>query len=403
MPKDVWLWNGFLMGFIWFCFFILYLYLFRWNPEGHNICRANDFDPWTTTFIRVVLGASLGTWFSQCFRMLFSWVENRGSRARVPSHASILLMISTIQALCIFMHCSGIFESPICTNIYGTRMPFFLYWEWCSTVPTILFLVVSPDPGGKRFEYAEKFLQLLGGVSLISLFAMSMNIPSNIANHALFLFANVAMCVAMIWLVVIAIKLSPEASDRFNLEFRRNGGDSNLVAREYTESVRTCNFRLSLAWLLFVLFSVFPVLHYLCMINLMSGDTHIVIVYLFSYLAKSCTAQAIFDFHTEVVDPNRFIVLEERANADVKRNAFIRYIFHEVRVPFNSISLGLQLLDGRIPQVDVLNMMKDAANCMSETLNDALTLQKIEDGFLALELKEFSVYEMVTHVISNFR
>jgi signal transduction histidine kinase len=136
---------------------------------------------------------------------------------------------------------------------------------------------------------------------------------------------------------------------------------------------------------------------------MVTGDVHIVVEYCLSFFTKALVASVLMDFHIEVVDPHRFLLLEERRQADAKRNSFIRYVFHEVRVPFNSISMGLQLLDGQIPQVEILEMMKDAANYMSETLNDVLTLQKIEEGGMTLELKEVPVFDMVAHVVSLFK
>jgi signal transduction histidine kinase len=48
-------------------------------------------------------------------------------------------------------------------------------------------------------------------------------------------------------------------------------------------------------------------------------------------------------------------------------------------------------------------MMKDATNFMAETLNDVLSLQKVEEGKLELEYKLFSPNTLAMDVINNFR
>lgn len=80
------------------------------------------------------------------------------------------------------------------------------------------------------------------------------------------------------------------------------------------------------------------------------------------------------------------------------RTTLLRYVFHEVRVPLNSISLGLHVVKNlhlqrglnEVSESDepseVIFMMQEAVTFMSQTLNDILSLQRIEDGRLQLTL-----------------
>jgi signal transduction histidine kinase len=72
---------------------------------------------------------------------------------------------------------------------------------------------------------------------------------------------------------------------------------------------------------------------------------------------------------------------------DAKRH-FIRYIFHEIRVPFNAVTLGIEQLATLVPHVihmhnmrsfaEVCSLLSEQAEIVRRILNDVLSLQKIE-------------------------
>jgi len=84
----------------------------------------------------------------------------------------------------------------------------------------------------------------------------------------------------------------------------------------------------------------------------------------------------------------------------------LRYVFHEVRVPLNSISMGLHLLQEELnldpvtnaSSLETLEMMKEASQFMSDTLNDVLSIQKIEEGKLEIVPKPFHLVDIVKTV-----
>lgn len=107
--------------------------------------------------------------------------------------------------------------------------------------------------------------------------------------------------------------------------------------------------------------------------------------------------------------------LKERANE--AQRCFLRYVFHEVRVPLNTISLGLHTMKMDTQTVnhnetitattendsqDVLCCMEEACSSMSETLDDVLSYQKIEEGRLELSFNPFDARALVSHVVMSF-
>ena len=65
---------------------------------------------------------------------------------------------------------------------------------------------------------------------------------------------------------------------------------------------------------------------------------------------------------------------------------FLKYIFHELRSPLNSLTIGIEILENsdglNSGDLESLGLMKDASSFMSDTLNNVLSIQKIEEGSL---------------------
>lgn len=96
--------------------------------------------------------------------------------------------------------------------------------------------------------------------------------------------------------------------------------------------------------------------------------------------------------------------IESRSNAS--RRAFLRYVFHEVRVPLNSISLGAQYFlefkaDLNDTERETFAMIHEASRHISETLNDILVLQKLEEGAFTLVYKPFSLSALIDSVANS--
>jgi signal transduction histidine kinase len=98
------------------------------------------------------------------------------------------------------------------------------------------------------------------------------------------------------------------------------------------------------------------------------------------------------------------------ADASEKKKHFIRYIFHEVRVPFNAVVLGIDELKELIPSNlaagpigQVISMLAEQTDVVKRILNDVLSLQKIEDGGFKLEYTPFAFDRMILSTFQSFR
>ena len=92
-----------------------------------------------------------------------------------------------------------------------------------------------------------------------------------------------------------------------------------------------------LSWLLVVAFPVFPVLYLLNYFGVLSTDGLLVGYMVGGFLAKFAYVS------TLSMESNMLQVAAERRLTESRRQ-FLRYIFHEVRVPLNTLTMGISVL-----------------------------------------------------------
>lgn len=133
------------------------------------------------------------------------------------------------------------------------------------------------------------------------------------------------------------------------------------------------------------------------------ATTHIVPLLIDTIANLSVTASAIIVSLKVMVFAQSAVIAECEHN-EAKRN-YLRYVFHDVRVPLNSISMGLNLLEGvdglSHTDLDIVKMMYEACEFMGATLNDVLSMEKIEAGALTLDYTSFSLRAMIQHVVMS--
>eukprot|EP00753_Platysulcus_tardus_P013796 PLAT3862.4.p2 GENE.PLAT3862.4~~PLAT3862.4.p2 ORF type:complete len:870 (-),score=400.77 PLAT3862.4:64-2640(-) len=108
----------------------------------------------------------------------------------------------------------------------------------------------------------------------------------------------------------------------------------------------------------------------------------------------------------------RALLAAEEARGSAARRAaetirsFVAYIFHEVRVPFNALRLGvdelLHLPTQSEAAVEIESVMQEAADAMAKILDDVLDYSRLEEGQLQLAPQPMLVPSLVRSVIRMF-
>lgn len=194
-------------------------------------------------------------------------------------------------------------------------------------------------------------------------------------------------------------------SDRQLQRLRQKATGSDKKRALYQRRILVASRRLSLARCIITLFPMFPFIYTLRRIHWISDDAFTVAIMFASAFAKLGFAALCMDAHLEVSHP-AVALFDAEKFANTSRRAFLRYVFHEVRVPLNAVSLGIQILENAASlqpeERETVQMVKEAVSCMGDTLNDVMALQKVEEGSMELMMKSFSVMELLENIQVSF-
>ena len=116
-------------------------------------------------------------------------------------------------------------------------------------------------------------------------------------------------------------------------------------------------------------------------------------------------AAATMDIHLGLMVEAEKALLEER-RANEARRQFMRFIFHEVRTPLNSLTMGIDMITSS-PNIDhqdkeSLDIMRSASTFMSKTLDGVLSMHKIEEGKFEIDPSPMAIEAMVRSTVNTF-
>ena len=152
---------------------------------------------------------------------------------------------------------------------------------------------------------------------------------------------------------------------------------------------------------------LFGVTYLMAASNVIDAAVTILTFQFLSLAIKALYAAVLMDLYQSALIATQDALDRERAANESRRN-FLKYLFHEVRSPLNSLSIGIEILERSAPTLgeeanESLQMMRGASEFMASTLNDVLSMQKIEEGKMELEMHPFALTDAVTKVFSTFR
>lgn len=375
-----------------FGFFLSFLVLGINNASNKYFC-ANKFEwaQWTREWNVATAGALVVIIVLQLGRLSLSTFREDSDIGTLSSYY-VSITANSISAVA---HLSTLFQwGGVCRDVFGVYTPAMIWPEWAISIPLMMFLSVSADD---RPQLARQDSLSIASLFLCVLCGAMQQIISDRELAISFLVLSGVFCVPGFVLVWRANK---------NLEYvLKKSMESDTIRGLYQRRILLASRKATLSTCIGCLFPALPVIYGLRVFYIINDDMFFISVMFASSFMKLCFASLCMDAHLEVSHP-AIALLDAENFANTSRRAFLRYVFHEVRVPLNSISMGVQLLESSDKIVDedrdTIFMVKEAVGFMGETLNDVMALQKVEEGSLELIYKSFSVVDLFQNVEDSF-
>lgn len=266
--------------------------------------------------------------------------------------------------------------------------------EWSLAVPLIAFITLSVDD--KPFLPNEDIASV---ISLHLCILCGAIIQADVGQMwgAILLLASCIFCLPCFYMVW---RSSKELDDLLTMSMG-NEKKRGLYQRRILLASRKATLSMCLGYL----FPVFPMLYFLRNGQIIDDSFYVGALMFASSFTKIMFSSLCMDAHLEVSHPS-FALIDAENFSNTSRRAFLRYVFHEVRVPLNAISLGVQVLDtsNNLDSEDrsTVSMVREAVTFMGETLNDVMALQKVEEGSMELIYKSFSIQDLFQNVEDSF-
>lgn len=366
-------------------FFVIYEIAIEVNryTARKPLCPYDDahFSQWYWYTIVACFGGFLLIWTVLLWRINLTKSGNKS----IPLYVALNIVSMGTIATGLAMKGWGGF----CIDILNVASPAAIWGEWMACGPLLLFitLTITDKPDLSRMDWffmATFFFCLLSGLFII--------IPQNRSTGGFWLTVSCVTYIPVLYLPwyqdLTRYVVLPNDHEKMAIVSKRYAAQTNIAI-----------------WLTVVM-PLFTVNYLAAFWKGIDEEQTVAIYQILSLLTKGLFAAGTMDVHMDLlIDAERELLEERRAH--VARREFMKYIFNEVRTPLNSLSVGLDVL-GMSDNLDdqereCLLTMKSASEFMSETLDDVLSMQKVEEGSLKLELTTMSLQQVITRIFATFK
>jgi len=382
-------------------------YLYSSTP----ICNGEKSASWMSSLKLIEVTAFYCQTFIVIFYRMFSFSSNSYERSDkfVGAQAvtvTVTFLAGTSSLLAIWTW------GGVCKDAFGVISPGVQSGEWISLVPLLVYTVLAFDDK-KNLNRTEIMAMASIIITMLCSFFMILPISYSLSMFffilAWFTSFTCALC------MYVALRGRSLAIEVLNQPIDNNITQNNTSSHH----ILYAHSRKKLAITLFWLLALFPLVHLIAIFYPMSIETSFVLFSICDMLAKLIFVSVCMTTQTDVLHT---IIEAQQEEAIEKRRVFLRWIMHEIRVPLNSISMGIDVMDLACEDMSVsstslsnilinrhftdidtnnttLAMIKDATISMSNTLDDILVIQKFEEGAFKLQLSSFSLEDTLQRAI----
>ena len=347
----------------------------------------HDYPRWYWNLMWCCLGGFVMIWLSLLMKVL-SVTKDQQSPLMVALHIVSMGMIAT------FIPC--FVDAGVCIDVLNVASPAPIWGEWMACGPLLVYITLT-IVDKSALNRVDIFITICFWLCLVTGWFIIFPQPYESG---------------MFWFLVSCLTYLP----MLYLPFYSANSDSTVFtdhlhpAKQDTTLSKIFNARFAqrrnLSLWLTVVLPLYTVNYIVALAGGYGPAETNAIYQVLSVLTKGLFAAATMDAHLALmVEAEKAFLEEKRANE--ARRAFMKYIFHEVRTPLNSLTMGIDLISTS-PRLDEndrdsIDIMQAASAFMTKTLDGVLSMHKIEEGRFELEFSEMSISEVILGVRNAFR
>jgi signal transduction histidine kinase len=366
------------------------------------------------------------------------WPQSKFDNAEEPKGCYLLISGAILNIIAAASCLLGSADAPygysrVCQDKFGVESVSALWAEWLVNTPFAALLLITRSAGDGIPLTLVNFLVMISSttIAVTCVFVLnSRGIPTG-SGVACIVFSCICSVLAVVtsrdsfgftfqrWMSSRRFRF------RFRLPFRIKPANLSLIDDDYVNtsnerfrddsaelfgdtflepsssleesSVFECA-KLAPQWLLVTFFSYY-LTYWLRYTRAISRD-QLATGYL---LCTVLSRMIIFAYVTEMCRGDKQIrdsSKERELLRNETRDQLLRYVFHEVRVPLNTVSMGLSVVredETQMPEMsrEAITMMSSAVVYVGETMNDLLSMHAMESGSAQLNPAPFSVKALV--------
>ena len=232
--------------------------------------------------------------------------------------------ISLIAGTGSFLTSNGV---GVCVDVLGVSSPAAQWSEWLVCVPLMTYMIVA-------IEYKSGLTVADYAIILLMCFSVLVGFLMNFAASfaaGVFLYMFGCFCIiGVLWFVVKGRGVAPTNDVLPYLQ----------LSSQKCHHIAAANRQKALIVLVAILFPLFPVIYLLAWLHVFDRDK-VAIAYVFvSVVAKLLFVSSLIDTQVHMSDSLEADRKTEKLVQDSRRN-FLRYVFHELRIPLNTLTIGI--------------------------------------------------------------
>lgn len=255
--------------------------------------------------------------------------------------------------------------SPISINDGHTTVH-FKFAEWMVSVPMLIFILGHVTQVAPRYVFFAMAISFL----IVALGYVGELLTPFWAKLLLFSIAAFLYCFIMVCVYVLTVTLGHHR--QLSQEHRRK---HNIVLNQ--TMIQALGITMTVLWI------VFPLAFVCSVTGVMSERAYLLSAPFFDVCSKGVFVAILNAAHSEG-EARRMEAVVDELKADNQIQAkFLRFVYHEIRNPFNSIMLGLTHLEEEdllSPYRQLLVMLRKSAIAMSKVIDDVVELTQLKGG-----------------------